>query len=327
LPIVFLSKNGYFLLDRKKGKKYIKNFYGYSTGEKFFYIKANKINLEKIQNYINDRDIDKKCYLYELQNRLNSSDFQPNTKKTYLSINLTFLETVNKIPDKVKKEDIERFLSILKRRGKSASTLSVSYSALKYFYFSVLGNIDFSNIKRPSPEIPISGSLSREEMKKIIHSTKNEKHRLLIEVAYGCGLKLHEVIKITKNDIDFLSKIFIVRENNRKVPIPPSLLKKLKKHIKKTKSEFLFYSERNPEKHITPRAAEDIFKNSLKKAGIKRNLSFKSLRDSFVVHLIDKNVSPELIRKVIGIKKAQFKNKYGFYLNFINHIPDLLIFE
>ncbi|SNZ09894.1 Site-specific recombinase XerD [Persephonella hydrogeniphila] len=329
MPIVFLSKNGYFLLDKIKGKKYIKNFYRYSTGEKFFYIEASKINLEKIKNYIEDREIDKKCYLYQLQNKLNNSDLQSNTKKTYFSINLRFLETINKTPDTVKKEDIERFLSILKRRGKSTSTLSVSYSALKYFYSSVLGKIDFREITRPYPEIPITSSLSREELKKIISSIKNEKHKLLIEVAYGCGLKLHEVIKITKNDIDFHNKIFVIKTNHsyRKVPIPSSLIKKLQSYSKKIKSEFLFFSERNPEKHITPRAAEDIFKKSLKKAGIKRDLSFKSLRDSFVAHLIDRNVNPELIRKVIGIKKAQFKNKYGFYLNFTEHIPDLLIFR
>jgi len=331
LGVIFLSKNGYFLLDKKTGKVYIKNFYPseYTTGEDYFYIKATKINLEKIQKYIKDEEIDKSCYLFELQKGLKRSNLSPATRKTYFSVNINFLKVINKRPEKVKKEDVERFISILKRRGKSANTLSVAYSALKFFYHSILGNVDFKKIDRPESTIPISGPLSRREISKIIKNTQNEKHRLLIEVAYGCGLRLNETIKLKKEDILFEQKIFFIKKNGktRKVPIPQSLISRLNDYTKRLHSDYLFFSEKNLQKHISPRAAEQIFKKSLKKAGIKRNLSFKSLRDSFVTHLIDKNVNPELIRKIIGIKKNQFLNKYGFYIDFINYIPDLLIFE
>jgi len=223
LGVIFLSKNGYFLLDKKTGKVYIKNFYPseYTTGEDYFYIKATKINLEKIQKYIKDEEIDKSCYLFELQKGLKRSNLSPATRKTYFSVNINFLKVINKRPEKVKKEDVERFISILKRRGKSANTLSVAYSALKFFYHSILGNVDFKKIDRPESTIPISGPLSRREISKIIKNTQNEKHRLLIEVAYGCGLRLNETIKLKKEDILFEQKIFFIKKNGktRKVPI------------------------------------------------------------------------------------------------------------
>ncbi len=146
-------------------------------------------------------------------------------------------------------------------------------------------------------------------------------------MAYGCGLRLQETVKLKVNDIDFKNKTIIVRKNQRKVPIPNSLLTKLKKYLKNREEGYLFYSDSNIHKHLTPRAAEDIFKKALKNSGINRNLSFKSLRDSFVVHMIEKDVNPEVLRKILGLKKNQFENKYKLYFKFSSQLPDLLIFE
>ena len=326
---VHLSKSGYFLLEKKSGKKFIKNFYksDYTTGEKYFYIKANHINLEKLEKYLCPEYIDKSCYLFQLNENLKESNLSRATKDIYFAINLSLLNTLNKTPDKITDKDIEKFLSILKRRGKSNSTLGVAYTALKYFYQHLLKAIDFKNIKRPTLSIPVSGTLSRHEIHKIINTISNIKHKLLIEVAYGCGLRLQETVKLKVNDIDFKNKTIIVRKNQRKVPIPNSLLTKLKKYLKNREEGYLFYSDSNIHKHLTPRAAEDIFKKALKNSGINRNLSFKSLRDSFVVHMIEKDVNPEVLRKILGLKKNQFENKYKLYFKFSSQLPDLLIFE
>ncbi|WP_293446359.1 tyrosine-type recombinase/integrase [Persephonella sp.] len=329
MATAFLSRGGYFLIEKKEGKGLVKNLYktDYTSGKNYYYIKTNRITLEKLEEYLGYEKIDKSCYLFELQKELKNSNFSQTTKKTYFSVNLSFLRAVNKTPSEITQKDIERFLSILKRRGKSESTLGVTYSALKYFYHNLLKKIDFNSIKRPTSKLPISGTLSRQEIKKILENIKNIKHRLLIEVAYSCGLKLQETVRIKVEDIDFKNGALTVRKNFRKVPIPESLARKLETFKKDRKKGYIFFSDGNKKKHLTPRSAEEIFKKALKNAGINRNLSFKSLRDSFVAHMLEKKVDPEIIRKIIGVKKNQFESKYKLYFKSFNDLPDLLDFK
>ncbi len=329
MATAFLSRGGYFLIEKKEGKGLIKNLYktDYTAGENYYYIKTTQMNLEKLERYLGSEKIDKSCYLFELQEGLKNSNFSQTTKKTYFSVNLAFLKTLNKTPTEITDKDIERFLSILKRRGKSESTLGVAYSALKYFYYNLLKKIDFSGIKRPVSKIPISGTLSRQEIKRILENIKNIKHRLLIEVAYSCGLRLQETVRIKVEDIDFKNGILTVKKNSRKVPIPESLVRKLEIFKKDRKKGYIFFSDGNTEKHLTPRSAEEIFKKALKNSDINRNLSFKSLRDSFVAHMLEKKVDPEIIRKIIGVKKNQFESKYKLYFKSFNDLPDLLDFK
>ena len=247
MATAFLSRGGYFLIEKKEGKGLVKNLYktDYTSGKNYYYIKTNRITLEKLEEYLGYEKIDKSCYLFELQKELKNSNFSQTTKKTYFSVNLSFLRAVNKTPSEITQKDIERFLSILKRRGKSESTLGVTYSALKYFYHNLLKKIDFNSIKRPTSKLPISGTLSRQEIKKILENIKNIKHRLLIEVAYSCGLKLQETVRIKVEDIDFKNGALTVRKNFRKVPIPESLARKLETFKKDRKKGYIFFSDGN----------------------------------------------------------------------------------
>jgi site-specific recombinase XerD len=333
--LVYLSKNNYFVISKKDNNKSIKNFYqkDYTFDEKNYYIKANALNLEKLEKYVGKENLNKNCYLFPLLEYIKTNEFAPETKRTYMYINQKFLEVLNKVPNDIEEKDIERYLSILKRRKKSENTISVSYSALKMFYEKVMGKIDFSNIERPKPNLPISKILSRKEIKKIIESIQNPKHKLLIEIAYACGLKLQETVKLKINDINLKKGLICIKTgtNKRKIPISKSLLTELKIYLKnifpKGKTIYLFFSDRNVSKHITTRAAEKIFKDSIEKANINRSLSFKSLRDSFVAHMLNEKVDKEIIKKILGIKKAQFDFKYKFLFQSPENLPDLLNFQ
>ncbi|NPA57718.1 MAG: tyrosine-type recombinase/integrase [Aquificae bacterium] len=328
--MIFLSRQGNFLVDKKEGRKLIKNFYRteYSVGKRFYHIRATPLTFEKLKKYAGKESIDESCYLYSLVKVLSQSGMSPQTRRIYYSINLHFLKIVKKTPENITETDIKTYLSILGRQRKSKSTIRVSISALEFFYKKVLKRLDFSGIEKPHYNLSISNILSREEVKKLIESVKNKKHRLLIELTYGCGLKTSEAVKVRWRDLNLKKKILHIKGTTcRTVPIPESLINRIEDFRKShSGSKYLFYSDRIPSKHISVRAAEKIFKKALENAGIKRNLSFKALRDSFAAHMIQKGVDPDVIRRIMGIKAFQFKSKYGFIFGKTDTIPDLLDF-
>ena len=108
--------------------------------------------------------------------------------------------TINR---KIDEEKIKQFL--LNKQGKnySSQTVNLYLNAIKFFYREVLKIPQRINLKfaKRSKKLPIV--LSREEIKNIIDAIRNPKHKLIISLAYGAGLRISEVVNLKLKDIDF----------------------------------------------------------------------------------------------------------------------------
>ena len=117
-----------------------------------------------------------------------------------------------------------------------------------------------------SKKLPIV--LSRKEIKKIITAVKNIKHRLLLALSYGAGLRVSEVINSKVEDIN-IEELTIHLKNAKgkkdRITIFPEKLKGNMRNLiaGKDKNDFVFVSERG--RKLTTRTAQKVFKNSLKK--------------------------------------------------------------
>ena len=67
--------------------------------------------------------------------------------------------------------------------------------------------------------------LSRKEIKHIINSVKNPKHKLLISLSYGAGLRVSEVLSLKLKDIDIDELIIHLKVSKAKRTESPSSLK------------------------------------------------------------------------------------------------------
>jgi integrase/recombinase XerD len=115
-------------------------------------------------------------------------------------------------------------------RGLSYSYQNQLISAVKKFYKEICREkIDTGSFTRPRTRHKLPNVLSKDEVKRILEAPTSEKHRVLLSIIYGCGLRRSEVIMLEPDDIDRDRMLLTVRQSkgfkDRIVPVSAKLVK------------------------------------------------------------------------------------------------------
>ncbi len=211
---------------------------------------------------------------------------------------------------------VEKFLEYSKGRGlnessvkdyvqiglkhKNPSSMRKDLFAIKFFFDKVLKQkINLSNPKKNNtlPDI-----LTFEEVKRLIESTNNIKHKLIIKLIYGCGLRVSEIVNLKRYDLNFNEDLIHIRlskgKKDRFVKIPSSIKQELESYCEINSSEILFPSNRGGK--LTKDTIQKIVRNSAKKAGILKRVYPHLLRHSFATHLLENGTDLRIIQKLLG---------------------------
>ncbi|MBE0675759.1 MAG: tyrosine-type recombinase/integrase, partial [Bacteroidales bacterium] len=162
---------------------------------------------------------------------LESHRYPPNTVRTYTSMMEAFLKFV--APKEASDCDANDLVMMVNEyilpRGLSYSYQNQLISAVKKFYKEICREkIDPGSFTRPRTRHKLPNVLSKEEVKRILTASISEKHRLLLSVIYGCGLRRSEVIMLEPDDIDRDRMLLTVRQSkgfkDRIVPVSVKLV-------------------------------------------------------------------------------------------------------
>jgi integrase/recombinase XerD len=154
--------------------------------------------------------------------------YSESTIKTYCSVVLVFIRFIKPqaIAD-TNRNDVIRFVNeYVLAYGFSSSYQNQVINALKLFYREVLKNeIIVEQIERPGREHPLPNVLSQEEVKNILQTRINLKHKCMLSLIYACGLRRSELLNLKPSDVDSNRYILIIRnakgKKDRIAPLPP----------------------------------------------------------------------------------------------------------
>lgn len=252
--------------------------------------------------------------LYLLEIELNSRGVSIRTKKTYLNIIRGFIKFNKKGIKESNIEEVKKYLSYLNKKGQTNISLNLVISALKFAFKSFNKNLE---IKRPIKEKRLPKVLSKEDVKKIINSLKNIKHRLILKTIYGLGLRISELQNLKSENIDFTRKLVLIKEGkgkkDRYINLPESLSEELKSYIKLNSSPYVFNGRNNK---LSIKTIQKIFENALKKSEINKKASCHTLRHSFATHLLENGTDIRIIQKLLGHNKLETTQIYTHVSNF-----------
>lgn len=240
-------------------------------------------------------DMDKKKF--ELTyNRMLMKGFSKQTIKAYSY-------WINKFEERGL--DPREYCFNLLKQGKARETIRLASAAIRFHTGSKAFEI-------PKREKKLPTILSKNEILKMINATKNLKHRLLIMLLYGTGMRISEVLSLRWENIyhDYI-KIKQGKGNKDRITI---LSKKLKKLLKEFEKEKGYVLEGRKGKY-SYKSAQKVLENAAKKAEIKNKVTPHVLRHSFATHLLENGTDIRYIQKLLGHSRLETTQIYTHVSN------------
>jgi len=252
-------------------------------------------------------------YYQLLERKLCLKNYSERTVKSYLSCLKYFFEYIDNDLEKIEKVYVENYLLKLYKKKYSPKTVNLYYNAIKTFGTLVLGKSLQVDIKRTRWVRKLPQILSKREIEKLLNLTKNLKHKLMLGLAYGAGLRVSEVVKLKVVDLDFERECIYVKnakwKKDRITLLPEKIVEDLKKIIEWRKSQhYVFESERWWK--LTTRTAQNVFKQACQRVWIQKLVTFHSLRHSFATHLLESGLDVAYVQKLLGHSSIKTTQNY-----------------
>ena len=263
--------------------------------------------------------------LVKFEQKLILQRYSPNTIRNYISAVRNFLEVAEKKfshPVELDEASIEKYVLWKVQKHKIGSSYQrMIIASIDKFYTSVFNkqlNIKYLYPSCKSYSLP--NYLTTVEVKKLIAGVMNLKHRCIIKLLYGLGLRLSELLNLKLTDIDSKSMIIHIRKSkgnkDRVVMLSNALLDELRVYFINYKPvDFLFEGQSGG--MYSAKSVQVIVKNAASKAGIKKQVTPHTLRHSFATHLLESGTDIRFIQQLLGHSSIKTTGIY-------THITDVI---
>jgi len=254
--------------------------------------------------------------LNRVETELKIRNYSPKTRKAYLDAIRRFLSYIDKASAELKADDVRRYLLYLvDERGVSRSTLDQSYSALLFLFTQILHRPwVMTNIKRPRPEQKLPVVLSQEEVRRLLESITNLKHKALLALIYAGGLRGSEAVRLCPEDIESDRMLIRVRggkgRKDRYTLLAEYALSLLRDYWRLYHPQVWLFPGAKEGCHLSERTVQKVFEQALKEAGIAKLATVHSLRHSFATHLLESGVDLRYIQELLGHKSPRTTQIY-----------------
>jgi len=202
----------------------------------------------------------------------------------------------------------------LQNGSPSPSLINQSVNAIKLYYkVTSNSNLDLSMIHRPMRNKSLPTIYSRMEVKNIVESIDNLKHKTMIFLIYSSGLRVSELINMHQEDILIDRKMVFIRKSkgrkDRYTTLAETALKMLANYIIKYEpGKYLFEGQYGGQYSST--SLRKILKVAKAKANVRTPGSIHTLRHSFATHLLENGTDLRYIQELLGHSSSRTTEIY-----------------
>ncbi|MGY3055504.1 integrase/recombinase XerD [Pedobacter sp. UYEF25] len=282
------------------------------------HVKINSLYLYSViwsQSYATDISVPD-AYLIHLK----ASNYSLNTIQNYYVSFFNFkyyCHSLKKEIDQLTADEVNALvirLGMQNNLGTSSSHALIN--AVLYYYRHILGLGTYKNqIIRPQKERVLPKVLDSSVIASIIRSCENLKHKTMLSLIYGCGLRAGEVISLKIEDID--SKRMLVSickakgSKDRMVMLSVKLLAQLKLYYAAYRpTNYLFEGQYGDKYSVS--SLRQVLGNACKKAGLKQKPTLHWLRHSFATHLLEAGTDIRYIQQLLGHSSTKTTEIYTY---------------
>ena len=173
-----------------------------------------------------------------------------------------------------------------------------------------------SHLKFSYPDDKVERRIfKQEEIKELYESTKDEQEKVILHIAYGCGLRVNEISRLNKADLRLSENLVIVQrgKNNKRrlVPITDKVSKELdfflsSEEVSRKNDKAVF--RHNKGGRMKEWTLNKLLKKMIKRTHFGKHLSpeelnkigIHNLRHSIATHLLENGMKLEQVRQFLG---------------------------
>lgn len=257
----------------------------------------------RVQEKISDENFQE---LMRYKNMLILKGFAQNTIRTYCNEFAQLLQILQNHPvqDLTPARLQSYFLYCHQELGHSENQIHSRMNAVKFYFEKVLHRDKmFFDIPRPKKPQLLPKTLTKSEIKKLFSVTENLKHRLILQLGYGMGLRVSEIAALRISDIDSEARRVLIQQSkgkkDRYTNLPESILEELRTYYRQYRPQNFLFEGTAGEAHSV-RSIQQVFKNAMRKAGINKSVGIHGLRHSYATHLLEHGTDIRLIKELLG---------------------------
>ena len=240
-----------------------------------------------------------------------------HSEKSYLNAVSGISRYYNQSPDHLTKEMIEDYLLYLKKEKKCAlTTVGTAITGLRFFYIHVVGKEQLApscNFAKTPKNLP--SVLSQQQIVRIIDSTDNLKHRVMLMTTYSAGLRASETLGLKPEHIDSERMLIKVTGKGRKQRyslLSKKLLPELRDYYKQYRPKVYLFPSPKKTTPLGYEAIRAVYEKARKKAGIKKGAGIHTMRHSFATHLLEAGYDIRKIQVLMGHTRLSTTKSFNY---------------
>jgi site-specific recombinase XerD len=211
-------------------------------------------------------------------------------------------------PDQLSNDEIQRYLLYVREeRQLSSSTCNQIRAALKFFYAVTLQRPHTALAIPPMRSVQkLPEILSREEVERILGTTRTLRERVLLMVTYGAGLRVSEVVALRPADLDSERGVIRVVQGKGRKDRYTVLASRLETEVARyyavygRPAHWLFPQRRDATRHIDIGTVHKIYTATKRRAGVTKVGGIHSLRHAFATHSLEAGLDLPTLGRMLG---------------------------
>lgn len=236
-----------------------------------------------------------------------------NTAEAYRRDLAGFIDYTNKDIAEVRRSDITNFIRSLHEKNYSPTSVKRKIASLRGFYkWLCINEYCKTNptltIELPKTPKKLPKVMTIQEIESILNQDLSPLEQVIVELLYGCGLRVSELVNLKINDYDLNSKYlqcFGKGSKERMVPLGSKAIKSIKTYL--PKRDFVLQKYRVDTKLLLINengrkfTRQDVY-NFIHAQGkkIHKKISPHTLRHSFATHLLENGADLRIVQELLG---------------------------